>query len=191
MRRGLLFCLLLVLSILLGSEIAIARDKIDDMQVSILEGDYSQAIKLGESLLASFKEKRPPREVYIYLCIAYRELNYRRRAGDIFDILVKEYGLASGEKSFLKSCLASSNSGHSYRQARQYNNWLFLQVGAFRKEANARRFEEHLQGLGFHAKVRFDKEIGLYRVLVLSQPNSLDYTIKRLNEYGINFRRIE
>lgn len=191
MKRYLLFYLAIILAIFLWPATAVARDKIDEVQISILEGDYSQAVKLGESLLASFREKRPPKEVYVYLCIAYRELNYKRRAGDIFDILVKEYGLSDTERTFLKSCLVSSNPNHFYRQTKQDDNWLFLQVGAFRSEANAHKFEVRLYGRGFRTEIRFDKQMGLYKVLVLSRPGSLDYTIERLNKYGIKFRRIE
>ena len=61
------------------------------MKVSLLEGDYKQAITEGENILAAQEESRDLDELYYLLGLSYLKDGNYLRASDIFDIIMREF----------------------------------------------------------------------------------------------------
>jgi len=64
---------------------------IDKVKVSFISGDYKEAIKEGEKILANAANSGNIDELYYFLALSYlKEGNYLR-ASDIFEIILKEF----------------------------------------------------------------------------------------------------
>ncbi len=154
--------------------VAWAGDDISAKMCSLLlEGNFSQAVVVGERLMASYKENRPPLELYYYLFLAYSNLGKGMRARDINRIMEEEYNyhLPVERKVFLPP-----------DQAEVY------QVGAFRKRVNAEHLVERLRKRGIWGKVLFDS--GLYKVRVVCKADC-DTVLSKIKSLNLSFRKVK